>query len=309
MPPANRHNPVRAKSSDSTYSLVEFDRDFPDHDACLVWLWKQRYAAADGEHAECPKCGNVCRFKRYKTKQRRQTWTCTGCGHHVQPTAGTIFARSSTSLRLWFKAMHLITSTRCGISAKQLERELGVNYKTAWRMFNLIRNQVMVDDDPLLVGDVEADETFIGGKPKQSQKRTMHEHMERKAVVFGAVERSGRIVAKVIPTQLYSHSNVRRYVLEGSNLYTDQWKGYGQLRYSYHHRTIDHSAKIYAMGDVHTQTIDGFFGLFKSGLRGAHHSVSKRWLQGYLNEWTWRYNHRFDGEQQFFSLLLRAARP
>jgi len=143
MPPVDRKNPQRSKSSDSRYSLMEFMREFPDDDTCLEWLWHNRFSE-DGKHANCPKCerdGVV--FKKYPTKQRRQTWTCTQCGHHVQPTAGTIFEGSSTSLHLWFFAIHLMTSTKCGVSAKHLERELGVTYKTAWRMANKIRNDLM----------------------------------------------------------------------------------------------------------------------------------------------------------------------
>src|SRR5438093_727887 len=101
VPPVDRKNPQRAASSESSYSLMEFVRQFPDDDACLEYLWRTRYSA-DGEHAMCPKCERDRVFKRYATKQRRQTWTCTGCGHHVQPTAGTIFHKSSTSLHLWF---------------------------------------------------------------------------------------------------------------------------------------------------------------------------------------------------------------
>src|SRR5438445_6019297 len=106
-------------------------------------------------------------FVRYATSKQRQSWTCTHCGQHVHPTAGTIFHKSSTSLHLWFYAMYVMASTRCGVSAKQLERELGVTYKTAWRMFNLIRNDLMSQDDETpLSGEVEADETFVGGKPR-----------------------------------------------------------------------------------------------------------------------------------------------
>src|SRR3954466_12199931 len=139
MPPVDRNNPKRAKSSDSRYSLMEFMRDFPDDATCLEWLWRTR-CAEDGTHAYCDKCSRTRAFTRYVTTQPRQSWTCTACGHHLHPTAGTIFHKSSTSLHLWFYAMYLMTSTRCGISAKQLERELGVTYKTAWRMFHLIRN-------------------------------------------------------------------------------------------------------------------------------------------------------------------------
>src|ERR687896_217887 len=169
MPPVDRKNPVRSKSSDSQYSLMEFMREFPDDDTCLQWLWEARYSP-DGKHADCPKCGREhVPFKAYATKQRRQTWTCTKCGHHVQPTAGTIFEGSSTSLHLWFYAIHMMTSTRCGLSAKQLEREIGVTYKTAWRMLNLIRDKLMAQDGEPLSGDVEADETAWGGKPRQGE--------------------------------------------------------------------------------------------------------------------------------------------
>ena len=116
-----------------------------------------------GSHAHCPQCEEVREFKHYNGKQQRQAWTCVTCGHYLYPTAGTIFHKSSTALHLWFYAMYIMASTRCGVSAKQLERELGVTYKTAWRMFTLIRNQLMVQDDVILTGSVEADETYVGG--------------------------------------------------------------------------------------------------------------------------------------------------
>src|SRR4051794_19530225 len=169
MPPVNRNEPKRCDSSDSRMSLMEFMRDWPDDASCLEWLWRERHSE-DGTHAECPKCERERRFKKYATKQGRQSWTCTGCGHHIHPTAGTIFAYSSTSLRLWFYAAYLMASTRCGISAKQLERELGVSYPTAWRMMNRIRNKLMADDGEPLFGDVEIDETSWGGRPRNKHR-------------------------------------------------------------------------------------------------------------------------------------------
>ena len=146
MPPVNRDNPVRSSASESSYSLMEFMREFPDDAACLEWLWRNRYSE-DGRYAYCPKCTKERPFHKVK---ERPAWDCDYCGHHLHPLAGTIFHKSSTSLHLWFFAIHLMTSTRCGVSAKQLERELGVTYKTAWRMFNLIRNKIMTDDEGLL---------------------------------------------------------------------------------------------------------------------------------------------------------------
>ena len=150
MVPVHRENPTRAVSSETQYSLMEFMRElqpsltqfvreFPDDEACLRWLWRNRYSP-DGEHALCPKCERKRPFRRYATSQPRRCWTCVACGYHLYPTAGTIFHKSSTSLYVWFYAMYLMASTRCAISAKQLERELGVTYKTAWRISNLVSN-------------------------------------------------------------------------------------------------------------------------------------------------------------------------
>ena len=147
MPPANRTAPKRAKSSQSLYSLHEFVQEFGNDEQCLEWLWRQRFSP-DGEYADCPKCEKRRGFKRYmKTKQQRQCWTCTGCGHHIHPTAGTIFAKSSRPLSDWFYVMYLVSSSRCGIAAKQIERELGCNYRTACRMLNKVRNELMKQDD------------------------------------------------------------------------------------------------------------------------------------------------------------------
>jgi transposase-like protein len=149
---------------------MEFMAQFPDDDACLEHLWRTRHSA-DGQHAVCARCKVERTFRRYENAKRRQSWTCTTCGLHVHPTAGTIFHKSSTSLHLWFYALFLITSTRCGISAKQLERELGVTYKTAWRMFNVIRNSLMAEPDITpLPGTVEADET-TGASPTSTRTR------------------------------------------------------------------------------------------------------------------------------------------
>jgi transposase-like protein len=167
MAPVNRKKPVRAITSELQYTLMEFMREFSGDATCLEWLWRNRYSA-DVTHAECSKCQQVRQFSRYATAQQRQSWTCTACGHHLHPTAGTIFHKSSTSLHLWFYAMYLMTSTRCGISAKQLERELGVTYKTAWRMAHLVRNKLMAQDGGPLTGGqpVEIDETYVGGRPR-----------------------------------------------------------------------------------------------------------------------------------------------
>jgi transposase-like protein len=286
---------------------MEFMREFPDDAACLDWLWRNRYSP-DGEHADCPKCETERIFKRYETKQRRQSWTCNGCGHHIQPTAGTIFHKSSTSLHLWFYAMYLMTSTRCGISAKQLERELGVTYKTAWRMAHLIRNELMQQDGEALSGEVEADETYVGGRPRY-RHTSKTGRGTKKAPVFGMVERSGRVVAMAVPNvQKASIMPLLEKVLPASTVYTDEYPIYDRLyRRGYFHRRIAHRERIYVSGTVHTNTIEGFWSLVKRGIGGVYHAVSAKHLQGYLNEYAWRYNRRNDARAQFETLLLRAA--
>jgi transposase-like protein len=314
MAKTDRRNPKRAKSSTSDYSLMEYMQRFPDDDACLDYLWRTRFSE-DGEHADCPKCKRHTTFKRYETKQRRGgSWTCTGCGHHVSVTAGTIFEGSSTSLHLWFYAMFLMASTRCGISAKQLERELGVTYKTAWRMFNKIRNELMADDDEPLTGNVEIDETGVHGRPR-GPKMTKQEAAvwrERQVSVLGMVERGGRLKLRVIESRRGEPLSgaVRANVNPSSIIFTDDWMAYKPLGREYlGHSVINHSAGVYVRGDIHTNSIEGAFGNLKTGMRGAYKKVSRKWLQSYLDEYSWRYNARLERGAMFEQLLRRATRP
>jgi hypothetical protein len=207
--------------------------------------------------------------------------------------------------------MYLMSSTRCGISAKQVERELGVTYKTAWRMCNLIRNQLMAQDtaEPLR-GAVEADETFIGGKPRAYDKRTLEQKRNDKAIVLGMVERGGRVRAEIIPFS--GAGDIRPRVLAavkgGSTLYTDGWQAYRSMAGVFDHYWVDHANKEYVRDDAHTQTIEGFWSLVKRGIDGVYHAVSRKWLQSYVDEYVFRYNHR-EGADPFRVMLARAARP
>src|SRR5439155_14711825 len=274
MPPVDRNKPKRAESSESQYSLMEFMQEFPDDATCLEWLWRNRYSE-DGEHAQCPKCDQERLFERYDTAQQRQSWTCTGCGLHLQPTAGTIFHKSSTSLHLWFYAMYLMTSTRCGISSKQLERELGVTYKTAYRMTQLIRQRLMKQDaGPFKGGSpVEVDETYVGGRRRGSHRGRAGEG-SHKQPVLGMVQRGGRVAAMTV-------DNVKRAtvlplveerILPRSTVYTDYYSVYNTLGdKGYRHGRINHAERIFVSGDVHTNTIEGFWSLVKRGLDGVFH--------------------------------------
>ncbi len=314
---SDRNNPTRGSASYSQYSLMEFMRDCPDDAACLDMLWRERYAP-DGHTADCPKCERSRRFHRIKT---RPAYCCDHCGHSIYPTAGTIFHKSSTSLHLWFYAIYLMSSTRCGVSAKHLERELGVTYKTAWRMFNLIRNKLMADDTGPLSGDVEIDETSVDGKPRKRQgmvrkpdalSKAMKRAERRRATVFAAVERGGRVKTTVLPGR--RGPKLREQAIEWVDpeaiVFTDEWPAYNQLHKHFAgHNRVSHGSGEYVRGDAHTNTIEGFFGNLKTGIRGNYKAISHKWLQGYLNEFTWRYNHRHDPKAMFHTLIERAASP
>ena len=308
MPPVDRNNPKRAASSQSEYSLMEFMKEYPDDATCIEALWRKRYSP-DGEHAACPKCKTERVFKRYETAQQRQSWSCTACAHKLHPTAGTIFHKSSTSLHLWFYAMYLMASTRCGISAKQLERELGVTYKTAWRIAHLIRHELMDQDDTRLEGPVEVDETYVGGRRRGITGRPSGNDRQ-KTPVLGMVERRGKVVAVTVPNVARATvmPHIVNRVMPASMVYTDEYKVYNRLtQEGYAHRRIRHREKVYVSGDVHTNTIEGFWSLVKRGIDGVYHSVSAKHLQGYLNEYAWRYNQRHTPETRFEALLGRAA--
>lgn len=308
---ANRRNdPTRAKSSDSDYSLIEFMREYPDDAACLDALWREKYAA-DGHHTTCPKEGRERKFHRVKT---RACYACDSCGWQIYPTKGTIFQKSTTSLQLWFYAMYLMASTRCGISAKQLERELGVTYKTAWRMMNKIRNDLMADDDDRpLSGEVEIDETSTEGKPRKKLPKfggAAARYRERsRATVIAAVERGGRIKVGVIESRRGQplRDKVIEWVDPSAIVYTDEWPAYNFVgRQFAAHSRINHSV-TYVVGDTHTNTVEGFFGNLKTGMRGAYKHVSRKWLQSYLDEFAWRHNAQREGHALFSQLLRRAA--
>ncbi|MGP8174996.1 MAG: IS1595 family transposase [Terracidiphilus sp.] len=224
--------------------------------------------------------------------------------------AGTIFEKSSTSLRTWFYAMYLMSATRCGISAKQIQRETGVTYKTAWRMFKQIRT-LMSEDISLEGESVEMDETYVGGRPRLGKKVTRGRGDKTKTCVVGVVERGGKVVAITASdaSRKTLHGIAKEYILPDSILYTDEWSGYAGLEKvnGYQHRRVNHSAGVYVIGTTHTQTIEGFWSLVKRGIGGVYHSVGKQYLQTYLDEFSFRYNRRNSGQPMFTLLLERTA--
>lgn len=286
------------------YTINDFNRQFPDDEACLEHLKEQRFPKG---MTFCEKCQQE---RKHHRVSGRPAYACDYCGRMISPMAGTIFEHSSTSLRLWYYAMYLMASTRCGISAKQIQRETGVTYKTAWRMFKQIRS-LLSDCDMQLEGEaVEVDETYMGGKRKYGTGRPMRGD-KVKTPVLGIVERRGRVVALAIPdtTAKTLCGAVREYVLPESTVFTDELAAYNTVSENrrYKHQRINHSAKVYVRGDVHTNTIEGFWSLIKRGIGGVYHAVSQKYLQDYLNEYSFRYNRRNMGNLIFTSILQRAC--
>lgn len=272
---------------------MEFEKEFPDDAACLDYLLARFYP--DGIF--CPKCARVTKHHRVKA---RPAFSCQFCGHYEYPMVGTIFEGSATSLRLWFYAMYLMASTRCGISAKQLERELGVTYKTAWRMFNKIRS-IMWQDDEMLEGTVEVDETYIGGKAKwrnQGRPTGRGRGQVGKVPVQGFARRKTPIRGRKIAAHVVGRvsedtlaGRVRTRVLPESRVYTDEARAYSNLgKMGFDHDYVTHGAKVYVSGDVHTNTVEAFWSHLKRGVSGVYHGVGPQWLQAYVDEYVFRYN-------------------
>ncbi len=283
------------------YTIKDFNQQFPTDDACLVFLFKARYP----QGVSCPNCQKVTKYYRIKD---RTAFCCEFCGNQVFPTAGTIFHKSPTPLRYWFHAMFLIASTRCGISAKQLERELGVTYKTAWRMFKQIRSLMNEKANPFS-GHIEVDETYIGGKHSGTRGRGA----EGKTPVVGLAHRDeGQIMSKVVSdvkTRTILPIIWKQVPREATNtIYTDELASYNMVqKLGYTHRVIRHGKGEYARGLTHVNTVEGFWSLVKRGINGVYHAVSPKYLQTYLNEYGFRYNHRKSAVPMFVLLLGRVV--
>jgi transposase-like protein len=289
-------------------TYTRFMELFPSHDACLDYL-KERFHP-DG--SDCPKCGKKTKFHRIKS---RAAYGCQYCGHQVYPTAGTVFHKSTTNLQMWFWAIFLMSSTRCGISAKQLEREIGVSYPTAHRMFKQIRTLLSQKDDPILEGEVEVDESLGGGKLRAGDARRGLRYVQKshRPIIWAAVERGGRVRSKVVKSRALEDVEppIYEHVLPASMIFTDEWTGYNADRIGARyrgHRRIRHEDKIYVEGNVHTQTVEGFFGLLKNGIRGVYHAVSRKYLQSYLDEYSFRYNARDEARPMFWLILDRVRK-
>lgn len=295
----------------TSLTVREFFKQFPDDDTCLEHVMKLRF----GLTHECQICKKNSTFHKLA---KRPAYSCAQCGAHVYPCAGTPFARTRTPLQMWFYAIYLFTTTRHGVPAKELQRQLGVTYKTAWRIGHELRTfMAKVDGDDGLSGHVELDETYVGGKPRNRTSSLKGGKSvagrpgpsSKKTAVFGLVERGGDLMTLVIPDAKKETlvPIVEQHVAKGTVLSTDQWRAYRVLgRMGYTHNTVDHSRDEWVNGDTHTNTLECFWSHFKTSVRGTHKSVSKKHMQKYLGEFEFRFNLRKDVSGAMFDRLIQA---
>lgn len=287
-------------------TIAQFFKQFPDDESCLNHLFEIRF----GQGFTCPSCERPSNWYRIKAER---AYSCQWCGYHLHPTVGTPFEQTRTALQSWFYAIYLFTTTRNGVAAKELERQLGVTYKTAWRMADLIRKHMAdVDGDDLLGGQgavVEIDETLIGGVQRTGVSGP---NMQNKTVILGMVERGGEVVTKVVPNNRRSSLQppIVQTIVRGTEIHTDAARSYQELwRSGYRHHSVNHNNGEYVTPyGCHTQTIEGFWSQLKRSITGTHIHVSGKHLWKYAKEAEYRFNRR-DRAGTMFSELVSTFGP
>jgi hypothetical protein len=276
-------------------TIKQFEEQFPHEDACAAYLVRHRWPAG----VRCPRCGSD---RVYDLKTRMWHWECPDCrkggAYRFSHIAGTIFENTNKPLKDWFRVLHMMLTSKKGVSALQVYRVLGFgSYKTAWYMCHRLRAGLANEEFRKLVGIVEIDETYIGGKGKNRHGPHDHSGDKRKAIVIGAVERKGSVVARMI--ERVNVKSALHFVSETvshkvSLVATDDFKGYQALPKMFPHKSVNHSVHQYVVGAIHTNTIEGFLSLIKRGVVGTYHKVSQKYLPLYVAEFQFRYNNRLN---------------
>ena len=274
-------------------NFIEVLQQFPTQEACIAHLENIRWPKIP----TCPFCQSE-HVARKAEKGRVGRWNCHACHNSYNVLSGTIFEKTKVDLQKWFLAIALTINAKKSLSSYQLARDIQTTHQTALYMQHRIR-AAMTENDKVLQGIIEADETFVGGRPRRANKKGDHTPNKpgrgtKKTAVIGAIERSGSVVAKVatdltgkgIVKFLKTHVNIPE-----SLLVTDQYPAYNAVDDLMAHEVINHSEQ-YAVGDVHTNSIEGFWALIKRAWYGSHHHYSKKYMPLYIAETSWKYNER-----------------
>lgn len=281
-------------SKANKYSIQNLRKDFPTDEACLEFLFK-------GLHSEQCSCGGT-----YKKVAKRLQYQCSKCRFQIAPMAGTIFEKSSTPLTLWFHALFIFSNAKSGISAKEMERQLGVTYKTAWRILKLIREALQQSSDKLS-GDVEMDEGYFGGKHYAGKNnKNLGEAMRKKSIVIAAIERNGNAKVEVAPdvkaTTLGEFLD-KNVAVQNTRLMTDGNNNYKNIAKGYDRHMVNHKRRQFASGDIHVNHVETFWAHVKRSTKGTHKVISKKYLQSYLDAFVFHYNNRGNDRERFEVLL------
>ena len=291
------------------YTINQFRKEYRNDDVCLDAIFKLRYSSMPC----CPQCQQETKFKRI-TGRRAYQCSDKDCQYQLYPTAGTVFEKTRTPLTDWFYVIYLMTSTRNGVSAKEIQRQLGVTYKCAWRMGHQIR-LLMQGGNQTLSGMVEVDETYIGGKNEFKHKKVRDELNKKgtgyvnKTPVVAMLERSGDVVVKVLNEA--NSETIRplmaKHIEQGSTVITDGFGAYRALKHTHKHEVVNHANDEFVRGVFHTNTIEGFFSHLKRTIKGTHIHVSVKYLERYSNECAFRYANRKEGQMMFKTILSRVV--
>jgi transposase len=286
------------------YTINQFRKDYPTEDVCLDKIFELRYSAVPC----CPQCSQQTTFKRIVG---RRSYQCSDkdCQYQLYPTAGTVFEKTRTSLVDWFYVIYLMSSTRNGVSAKEIERQLGVTYKCAWRLGHQVRLLMAQGGLSMLSGTVETDEWYYGGQQKNKHKKEREKlkkgALVNKVPVVAMLERGGNIIVKVMDeaTGLTIKPVINENVEQGSLIITDGFGAYYGLNKGYTHEIVNHTQDEFVRGTFHTNTVEGFFSHLSRTITGTHIAVSKKHLQKYVDECAFRYVHRNEGQMMFHTIL------
>ena len=275
------------------YGIKSLEKDFTIDEDCLEFIF-------DAQHSRKCSCGGS-----YSLKAGRRQYQCSKCRFQIAPTAYTLFHKSDTPLTLWFKAILTFSNAKSGISAKEMERQLEVTYKTAWRILHLIRKAL--EQDGKLSGDVEMDSAFFGGRFKSGKDNAKQkEAIAAKTVVMGAVQRGGKARLLIVPdNKAKTHGDFLNEMIDpqGTRLLTDKTNRLDKVAIGFNRHSVDHGRGEYVRGDVHANTIEGFWSHIKRSITGTHKVVSKKYLQEYLNAFVFHRNNRYSDKERFWALL------